>query len=108
MCVARFDSTALRVIDRTVEADWDHSTARAAHTAAAADMAVDWDCNSAAAADMAVDWDCNSAAAADTAVDWDCNSAAAANTAVEDCSSAAAADMAADLEWSWDPGSGFR
>jgi hypothetical protein len=58
------------VIDRTVEADWDHSTAGAAHTAAATDMAVDWDCNSAAAVDTAVDWDCGSAAAADTAADW--------------------------------------
>jgi hypothetical protein len=96
--------TALRVIARTVEADWDHSTAGAADTAAA-DMAVDWDCNSAAAADTAVDWDCNSAAAvADTAADWDCNSVAVADMAVDwDCNSVAAEDMAADWNSSWDP-----
>jgi hypothetical protein len=50
------------VIDCTVEADWDRSSA------AAADTAVDWDRSSVAAADIAVDCNCSSVAEADTAV----------------------------------------
>src|SRR5665811_2408071 len=88
-CVACFDT----VIDCTVAADWDRSSA------AAADTALDWDRSSAAAADTAVDWERSSAAAADTAADWDRSSAAASDAAVDLYrSSAAAADTAVD----WD------
>ena len=79
------------IIARTVRTDWGRSTAEAAHTAAAADRAADWNCNSSVAADKAVDWNRNFAAA-DTAADWNRNSAAAA----------------ADWNSSWEPGSGCR
>src|ERR1019366_4467214 len=108
-CVACFDT----VIDCTVAADWDRSSAAAADTAvdwdrssaAAADTAVDWERSSAAAADTAVDWDRSSAAAADTAVDWDRSSAAVVDIAVDwNCSSVAEADTAVGRNSSWDQG----
>jgi hypothetical protein len=62
------------VIDCTVEADWDHSSA------AAADTAVDWDRRSAVG--IAADWDRSSVAVLDIAADWNCSSVAEADIAV--------------------------
>src|SRR5580693_8864592 len=49
-------SERAKVVDHTVGADSDHSTAGAVHTAAAADTSAGWDYSSAAEADMAPDW----------------------------------------------------
>ena len=57
-CGAYFDT----VIDCTVEADWDRSSA------VAADTVVDWGRSAAAVVDIAVDWNCSSVAEADIAV----------------------------------------